>query len=143
MKNQGKSAAFDVTLRIEAPERTQLSLSAPGFSCTQDAAVLDCVAANLAVGEQSLSVTLVPPPVLREFSLLATVRSLSVDPDDKNNQAMLSVRNDNPVFEQIAGGGQGCTVGGPESSAGLSGLLAVSSLLGGLIIRRRQRRRPL
>lgn len=143
LKNQGKSAAFDVTLRIEAPERTQLSLSAPGFSCTQDAAVLDCVVANLPVGEQSLSVTLVPPPVLREFSLLATVRSLSIDPEDKNNQAMLSVRNDNPVFEQIAGGGRGCTVGGPESSAGLSGLLAVSSLLGGLIIRRRQRRSPL
>ena len=141
LKNQGKSAAYDVTLRIEAPEHAQLSLSADGFSCTQSASVLDCVAANLPVGEQQLSVTLVPPPVLRSFSLVATVSALSVDPDDKNNQATLSVQNDNPVFEQIAGGGRGCEVGGLGSSAGTGGMLAVSSLLSGLLLRRRQRSR--
>jgi hypothetical protein len=141
LKNQGKSAAYDVTLRIEAPAHAQLSLSADGFSCTQSASVLDCVAANLPVGEQALSVTLVPPPVLREFSLVAAVSALSVDPDDKNNQATLSVQNDNPVFEQIAGGGRGCEVGGLGSSAGTGGLLAVSALLSGLLLRRRQRSR--
>lgn len=141
LKNQGKSPAFDVTLRMEGPQRAQLSLSATGFSCTQDAAVLDCVIASLPVGEHALQVTLVPPPVLREFSLQATVHSLSIDPDDKNNQATLPVQNDNPVFEQIAGGGRGCEVGGLGSSAGQSGMLAVSSLLAGLLIRRRQRGR--
>jgi len=79
--------------------------------------------------------------VLSEFEVTARAKTLSTDPDDKNNQATLHVKNDNPLFEQIAGGGRGCAVGGFSPTETGAVPAAVSSILAGLLLLRRRRHR--
>ena len=139
-KNKGLSPAFDVTLSLETPPRSELSVAElPGFSCTTGAAVVECVIATLPVGETHIVVNLVPPPVLGEFEVTARAKTLSTDPDDKNNQATLHVKNDNPLFEQIAGGGRGCAIGGFSPTETGAVPATVSSILAGLLLLRRRR----
>ncbi|HMU40177.1 MAG TPA: hypothetical protein PKE31_14310 [Pseudomonadota bacterium] len=111
LTNKGPSPAFGVSFTVETPEKTRLSIEPlPGFTCTNDTATLSCLIATLPQGETRFSVTLSPPPVLASFSANAHVESLGVDPVSENNQAVLPVRNTNPLFEQVAGGGHGCSV---------------------------------
>ena len=83
LKNKGLSQAFDVTLTIETPPHTKLSMAElPGFSCTSGAALVECVVATLPVGDTHIMVNLVPPPVLSEFEVTARAKTLSTDPED-------------------------------------------------------------
>ncbi len=130
LSNKGPTPAFDVAFSVQAPAQTKLSVpNLSGWSCTRDAAVLQCLVATLPPGDTRAEITLIPPPVLAEFDVTAQVSGLGVDPDPSNNQATLKVKNDNPMFDQIAGGGRGCAMGGAASSgapgAALSMLLAV------------------
>ncbi len=137
LSNQGPSPAFDVAFSVEAPAQTKLSVeNLAGWSCTRDAAVLQCLVATLLPGETRAEITLTPPPVLAAFDVTAQVSGLGVDPDPSNNQATLKVKNDNPMFDQIAGGGRGCAMGG-AASAGAPGA-ALSMLLAIWFFRRRR-----
>lgn len=145
LQNKGPSAAFDVSLTMESPARSTLSTAElPGWSCTSGGPVIECVVATLPPGDTRVSVKLVPPPALSQFDVTARAASLSTDPDDKNNQATLPVKNDNPLFDQISGGGLGCSVGGTalhsEAVAGKLTLATVAMSLGLILFRRRRAR---
>jgi hypothetical protein len=142
LTNKGPSAAFDVMVKIESPERTVLSVAQlPGWSCSSGSAVIECLVATIPMGDTRLGVNLVPPPALREFAVTARATSLSTDPDDKNNQATLQIVNDNPLFDQLSGGGQGCAIGGHEAPRGATGRapLAALAIFCGLLVFRRKR----
>ena len=96
--------------------------------------------ATLPPGDTRVAVKLVPPPALSQFDVTARAASLSTDPDDKNNQATLPVKNDNPLFDQISGGGLGCAVGGTTSgSEAVAGKLTLATMCLGLFLFRRRR----
>lgn len=137
LSNKGPSPAYDVAFSVEAPPISKLALAnvPSGWSCTQDLAVLNCLVATLPMGESKAEVTLVPPPKLAAFDLPAVVTSIGTDPDPNNNAATLKVTNDNPMFDQFAGGGRGCAMGGTSHLG--TPFAALSMLLALCLVRRR------
>lgn len=136
VSNKGPSPAYAVAFFVEAPAHAKLSAeSLPGWSCTQDSSVLQCLVATLPTGDTKISVQLTPPPVLAAFELPAQVTAIGNDPDPSNNRATLKVQNDNPMFEQLSGGGSGCAMGA-TGATGAPGA-ALSMILAMWLVRRR------
>lgn len=121
VENLGPSPAFDVSIAVTTPQHTKLHVpELSGFTCTQDTSHVTCLIGTLQPGKTRIGFALRPPPVLPQWQVQALATTLSLDPVEGNNVATLDVQNTNPLFEQVSGGGWGCSIGHETGAAGAS-----------------------
>jgi hypothetical protein len=139
--NLGPSPAEDPTVRFTlAPTSETLSVTAPGWTCSQTDTLVECSRHRLKLGEASQIQVQARPPLGREAGLsTARVSSVSVDPNRNNDVADVSIDINDPLSALAHGGGLSCGLAArsrssPDRPWGVAFLLTL------LLLRLRRRR---
>lgn len=110
--NRGPSQAEDPTLRFTlAPTSETIAVTAPDWTCSQSGTQVECSRHHLKLGEMSTIRVQARPPLGRSAGLsTARISSGSVDPNQSNDIADVSVDIKDPLTATAQGGGLSCGV---------------------------------